>query len=109
MKSMKQQAGVMLECVMCANINAQKPEEWNEPIFESQNFVVIPSLGALVEGWLLLVPKRHFISMGAFHDEITAEMLHVKQSIIEVLETQYGSLCIFEHGPSQQNSKIGCG
>ena len=30
---------------------------YDNTIFETKNFVVMPSLGSLVAGWLLVVPK----------------------------------------------------
>jgi diadenosine tetraphosphate (Ap4A) HIT family hydrolase len=84
-------------------------EPWNKPVFESPNFVVLPSLGALVEGWLLLVPKEHFICMGAVPEPLTSEMEEVKDIIISALQQTYGQVCAFEHGPSATNLSIGCG
>ena len=56
----------MNPCVFCSQFREDSaPAVWNEPILESQNFVVVPSLGSLVEGWTLLLPKSHYLSMGA--------------------------------------------
>lgn len=35
----------------------------DEPIHSNQDFFVIASIGALVEGWTLVVPKEHHFSM----------------------------------------------
>lgn len=100
----------MTSCRLCFNLLLQAPiEAWNEPLFESPNFVVLPSLGALVEGWLLLVPKNHFICMGALPDSVAAEMQEMKHIICSVLQQCYGQVCAFEHGPSRVNLSVGCG
>jgi hypothetical protein len=53
------------DCKFCAKLKAQAARApWNEFLIETENFAVVPSLGALVEGWLLMVPKEHYISMG---------------------------------------------
>ena len=82
---------------------------WNEPLFESANFVVFPSLGALVEGWLLIVPKQHFVSIGALPDSLINELQRVRNVLIPVLQECYGAVCVMEHGPSVANHDVGCG
>lgn len=98
----------MEACRLCSEISAVIPKAWNEALFESANFVAIPSLGSLVEGWLLLVPKVHRICMGALGDDLH-EMLQIKAAVASVLEQQYGSVCVFEHGPSAEKRHVGCG
>ncbi len=97
-------------CQLCPNEKQEHIDDfWNVPLFESQNFKVLPSLGALVEGWLLLVPKEHFICMGALPIQLAAEMQEMKRFVRSVLLQCYGQVCIFEHGPSKENLSIGCG
>ena len=100
----------MNSCRMCFDLLLQGPiKAWNEPLFESPNFIVLPSLGALVEGWLLLVPKKHFICMGALPDSVASEMHEMKNFLCSVLQQYYGEICAFEHGPSRANLNVGCG
>jgi diadenosine tetraphosphate (Ap4A) HIT family hydrolase len=83
---------------------------WNEPVFETENFVVVPSLGALVEGWVLIVPKQHAIAVGALSDSLISELQVVKARIASALAAHYRSpVCAFEHGPSDVGCKLGCG
>lgn len=82
---------------------------WNTPLSKSPNFVVLPSLGALVEGWMLVVPKQHFLSMGALPDSMIPEMQRLKQNVFERLERMYGAVCAFEHGPGGTQRSVGCG
>jgi len=100
----------MANCRLCSAFSVRtKTEDYNNALFESQNFVVLPSLGALVEGWLLLVPKRHFICMGGLPSSLTVEMQAMKEQVATVLMSRYGDVCAFEHGPSGPNCDIGCG
>ncbi|MGH7778778.1 MAG: hypothetical protein ACREQR_03000 [Candidatus Binataceae bacterium] len=99
----------MMACEICSDLSSKEPAFWNESLFESANFRVLPSLGALVEGWLLLLPKQHAISMGALGDDLIAEMQHVKNLLVSTMERPYSSVCAFEHGPSRANSLVGCG
>lgn len=100
----------MSSCRLCFDLTNQNSiEAWNEPLFESPNFIVVPSLGALVEGWLLLVPKKHFICMGALPDKVAVEMQEMKSFLYSVLQKFYGQVCAFEHGPSRPSGNVGCG
>ena len=99
----------MTTCNLCLGNPTGVVRPWNEPLFESRNFVALPSLGALVEGWLLLVPKRHFISLGALPDSMLDEMQAFKQFLCSVLTACYGTVSAFEHGPSAATRAVGCG
>src|SRR5690349_14094182 len=97
----------MDECRLC--FNSSQSEFWNEPLFESRHFFVVPSLGALVEGWLLLVPKDHFICIGELPESMIAEMESVQTTVTSFLTECYGHATIFEHGPHTDKLQIGCG
>ena len=49
-----------MSCVFC-NIDKSKLE--NTIIDESDSFVVLPTIGALVDGYLMIISKRHINSM----------------------------------------------
>jgi len=100
----------MTNCRMCSNLGIHTPaDDWDKPLLESENFAALPSLGALVEGWLLLVPRRHFISVGALPQPLLREMEEMKRLLCSAVEENYGQACIFEHGPSKANCAVGCG
>lgn len=101
------------ECCLC---NALKNNElksnrfvWNKILFQSKNFVVIPTIGSLVEGWLLIVPKEHFLCIGALNDKLLLELKSFKEFIYNTLNKCYSSIVFFEHGPAKSNQAIGCG
>jgi len=100
----------MTSCRLCSDLFPQGSiSAWNVPLLESPNFIVLPSLGALVEGWLLLVPKKHFVCVGALPDSLKVEMQEMKQFLCKALQQSYGQVCVFEHGPSSENLSVGCG
>ncbi|MGA2086413.1 MAG: hypothetical protein ABSG60_12945 [Terracidiphilus sp.] len=97
-------------CAFCSNSAFDdSPEDWNQPLLESRNFAVLPSLGALVEGWLLIVPKKHFISVGALPGALWSEFSALKSDVVHLSEELYGPVCVFEHGPSAEKHQVGCG
>lgn len=90
----------------CFNTN----EIYNKVIWETKNFKVIPSLGGMVEGWLLVIPKAHYISYGEITDKGLLEELNILlQHTCKVVQKEYGDYIVFEHGAFEKNTKIGCG
>lgn len=99
----------MKTCCLCSISASVAPREsWDNPVFESRNFIAVPSLGSLVEGWLLLVPKEHLLSIGALPEELVGEMEDMKAKIIAHVRKEYGEICLFEHGPASASGKVGC-
>lgn len=84
-------------------------ELWNTPLFESPSFVALPTVGALVEGWLLVVPKVAALSFAQLATSQFSELAHFLGEVCSVLEASYGTISVFEHGPSVANSTVGCG
>lgn len=79
----------------------------DKPLFETSNFIVIPSIGAFVDGWVMIVPKRHVYDMSAFYK--AEEFLELSKKVHAHVEEKYGSLVMFEHGASYSGSPTGCG
>lgn len=80
----------------------------NKILYESNNFVVFPSLGQIVEGYLLIAPKKHLIATGEIPTELYPELNSVYQKVKKVLSDVYESPLFFEHGPISQNKRGGC-
>jgi ATP adenylyltransferase len=86
-------------------------KEYNTPVYETSNFVVIPTLGALVEGWLLIVPKVFYLNFS----QIPVKQFDEVHQIIQHLEDRFRPLfdgtgsVVFEHGPVETHSTAGCG
>lgn len=84
-------------------------ELWDTPIFESDSFVVVPTVGALVEGWLLVAPRRQVLCYARLPDAALSELKHFLDEIVPIVEESYGPISLFEHGPSVVGSPVGCG
>lgn len=103
-------ASAVDNCRLCLDQRSRAVENfWNAPLAESENFWVLPSLGALVEGWLLVVPKDHYLCMGAMPDILLEEMSLIASEVGDLIKTRYGQVCKFEHGPAQGQLNVGCG
>ena len=103
----------MLSCPYCEEIERGYFEIEGENLgcrilFESKNFIVFPSLSQIVEGYLLIATKKHYIGLGEIPKELVPELEEVKNKVKEVLSKFYTIPIFFEHGPVSQNKKGGC-
>lgn len=88
---------------------ASPPRPWDQILVETQNFVVVPTLGAIVEGWLLVIPKRGYLSFAAIEAQLQSEAASVTALTKEIVQACYGSVAVFEHGPASRGQRVGCG
>jgi ATP adenylyltransferase len=85
-------------------------DPWNKPILESEHFFAVPSLGAIVPGWILVVPKRHRLSLRECRANEWSDLNFMVDTLCPILAFRYQSgLVQFEHGPSAISSAVGCG
>jgi diadenosine tetraphosphate (Ap4A) HIT family hydrolase len=84
-------------------------EPWDQVLIQTPNFVVLPTIGAIVEGWVLLVPKKHYLCIGALKNELLLELEELKSLVSEILQDCYGAITVFEHGPASTGHPVGCG
>jgi len=84
---------------------------YNRPVFESENFLVIPSLGSLVEGWLLIVPKRFHLNFSQLSPSNFSELEILISQLAQRFLPMFNAdqFVVFEHGPTLENSVAGCG
>lgn len=85
--------------------NEQKPEDTK--IAESEKYFAISSVGALVEGWTLIVPKKHCCSMKAVYS--SREFAEFTNKLVKAIAACYGPVIAFEHGPNREGSDTSCG
>lgn len=93
----------MNDCIFC-NLDFDKVE--NTVICETQNFRVIPTVGSLIEGYVLIVTKNHINSLSELTREQKIEYENLVNKILKIFQKLYGRTPIlFEHGtPNIQNS-----
>jgi diadenosine tetraphosphate (Ap4A) HIT family hydrolase len=77
-------------------------------LFQSSNFAVIPSLGQVVEGYLLVVPKQHFPAIGDLPPTSLMELAAIVQLAGKILKSAHGPCIFFEHG-TRCEGVGGCG
>lgn len=77
-------------------------------IYESENFYVVPELGALKQGYLMIVPKEHILSVAQFPAYLMPEYHEVCKDVEEMLLKAFNGTVVsfMEHGsgPSGKTS-----
>lgn len=77
------------------------------PIDRDDHYYSIASIGALVEGWTLVVPRRHCLSLSADYGQPPFEAF-IRRTVANV-EVHYGRTVVFEHGANRPGSPTSCG
>ena len=77
-------------------------------IYESENFYVVPELGTLKQGFLMIVPKQHILSVAQFPEELMPEYYEVCRDVEQILLKAFNGKVVsfMEHGsgPSGKTS-----
>lgn len=95
------------EAILSSPDGADDP--WDRVLAASRSFVSFPSLGALVPGWLLVVPRRRMINLRAATAPEQLELLAFMSSLASRLRVFPGDLYCFEHGSELIGGPVGCG
>jgi ATP adenylyltransferase len=82
---------------------------WNEILWSRDEVFVVPTRGALVEGWLLAIPRQHVLSSLALSKDRRNVLLEVAADAATRVGRIYGRTTIFEHGAGVERSVVGCG
>ncbi|MDX8477009.1 hypothetical protein RFN28_00800 [Mesorhizobium sp. VK24D] len=81
---------------------------WDTVVYEDDDVIVIPTLGALVADWLLIVPKANALNFSSWSNKTGRNPIFLAEAVKRRIAP--GSSPIwFEHGPSQEGSEVGCG
>ena len=93
-----------MNCVFC-NIDKSRPE--NTIIDESDNFIVLPAVGSLVDGYLMIVSKKHINSMSELKENEIKEYEFLIEKYRNKFKNIYNKFpIIFEHGTPIKDSDM---
>jgi ATP adenylyltransferase len=98
------------QCGFCDRLTATPSPAslaWH-PVAGNAEFVAVLSLGALVPGWLLVLPRRHVLSLGQLSPQEHQRLDRFVERIRSVWVDEFGPVVCFEHGPAQAQSSVGC-
>jgi diadenosine tetraphosphate (Ap4A) HIT family hydrolase len=107
-------------CCLCAQIKGQPSEDLISRLsedcryvrrvaMESDTFAIVPSLGPLAPGHVLLCPKQHFKSLACVPVEYDRELAWLRATLTRALHDLYRTdVHCFEHGTAPESSRILC-
>ena len=101
--------GRQLSCRFCTIASGRSPKESDRLLLETKSYVVIASIGALVPGWTMVVPRRHVCNLSeALPDP---HFLDLCQQVSTRLASAFPTteVRMFEHGSHVEGSLVGCG
>ena len=87
------------DCILCRAVfdaGAIKIEKTCR--FATNNFVVMPTLGLIVPGWLMVVSKDHARCVLGHSREELVELSWLISFVRNIVEKYYGPTVAFEHG-----------
>src|SRR5947209_1857145 len=67
-------------------------------LFRSNHFAAIPSLGQIVEGYLLVLPVKHLNALGDLAGLLLEEFVAICECVVKTIKDQYDPYVLFEHG-----------
>lgn len=93
-----------MKCIFC-DIDNSKIE--NTIIEETEYFYILPTLGSLVDGYILIVTKRHINSMSELNENELIEYKNIIEKYKNLFKKIYNKTpIVFEHGTPNQNSEM---
>lgn len=98
---------VTAECRFCDYMSHGSKNPIDTPWMSSIGHSAFVSIGALVEGWSLIVPKKHALNLSAEYK--STDFWNFTAEAISAVQEIYGKISIFEHGAFKPDSKTSCG
>ena len=93
-----------MKCIFC-DMDHSKIE--NTIIEEKDYFYILPTLGSLVDGYILIVTKRHINSMSELNENELIEYKNIIDKYQNLFKKIYNKTpIVFEHGTPNQNSEM---
>ena len=81
----------------------------NRVVYEDEDFVVMPPLGQFIEGGLLLLTRRHILSLARLPPALFDRLEALLRALSRALLAHWGQPpLVFEHGPAPERGKGLC-
>ena len=89
----------------CNFCNLDNTKIYNTKIEETKNFYVLPALGSLVDGYILIITKKHYYNMLELNKDLKKEYLNLIQKYSNIFYKIYGKYpIVFEHGTAKNST-----
>lgn len=98
------------ECRFCSIVKGERNLGIvDTPIIENDNYMLLSSVGAMIEGWTLIIPKEHGYSMRGYYNSESFQTFF-KRSLNLINEAYRDkNVFVFEHGANTFGSLTSCG
>lgn len=100
-------------CAYCSGVlggrAGRDSPPWDTVLADFGSFVIAPSKGALIPGWLLVISKRHVLCSGAFSNTEVDAFEAALTFAQDLVGSHFGPPTVFEHGPTRPGTALGCG
>ncbi len=95
----------MNECKFCELCNKRSIKNfYDRVLYENNSFIVTPALGSVVEGYLMVISKRHINSMCYLNNEEKSDYIDLINTFRELMKEKYNRYPIlFEHGSADKD------
>ena len=80
----------------------------NRILFETTNLTILVDISPLVEGHLLVAPKKHYLNFANAMMDYRHEAVQVTRTARDWVCQTYGSVALFEHGSTADRSGGAC-
>lgn len=82
---------------------------YDQPLLERSDWLVVPTLGAVVSGWVLALPRKHVLSFREWSTAGGPPAQSIVAEVLSCLGLADDEVIWFEHGPARAGTLIGCG
>ncbi len=101
-----------VSCEFCSKFSTQKDSagfrEWYDaPLFETEDFVAVSALGQIAEGYLLIIPRKHILSMAQLQGEQLNRFNLFWHQVVDWQTRNWDIPIIFEHGACHEFKPTG--
>jgi ATP adenylyltransferase len=84
-------------------------EIYDRPLLETCDWLIAPTLGAIVPNWVLAIPRLRALNFRNWQRETGKEPDLILDAVCRHLGVTRTEVVWFEHGPAEQGSLAGCG
>lgn len=78
-------------------------------LFDVVDYAVVPTMGSLVSGWALVIPRRPALSVACLPNTERASLIKGIRTVGQCVSELARNVFYFEHGAAAANSMTGCG
>jgi len=91
-------------CIFCQEF-VDPPKSPNRILWEGDKFVLLPSIGSITPGYVLLMPRQHVRSFADLSSVELSTALDIAEQVRSIVSRRFGPTILAEHGPGQPGTR----